>query len=697
MPSDVYNAVDSYNTTLSKLIDQHAPMKERTVTIRPSAPWYTDEIKIAKQLRRKLERKWRLSKLVIDRELYMNQCKRVTTKIDEARRKHYNGEILSNSKDQKALFCIVDKLLHQKSEPLLPSHDCPQELANRFADYFSNKILKIRSELESIKSEATNIHVNQNATPRPKKFLSDFPRTSEEEVLKLIKSSPSKSCALDPMPTWLLKDCTGVLLPVITKIVNLSLSSCTMPSQLKNAILSPLLKKISLDIEILKNFRPVSNLAFISKLIEKVVAARTMTQMIECHLHELLQSAYRKFHSTETALTKVQNDILHSLDRKYAILLVLLDLSAAFDTIDHEILLNILSSRLGITGNALAWFKSYLSQRYQTVSINGVKSVSQELKFGVPQGSVLGPILFTIYMLPLGDILRSYNVQFHQYADDTQLYLRFDPNSKCSTEDCKSVMQRCIEDVRKWMAQNMLKLNDDKTEVLLIGADVKSAYDFGSIHVGPNLIEPCKSARNIGVTFDSEMKLDSHIKNVTKQANYHIRNIGQIRKFLTKEAAEILVHSFISSRLDYCNALLYGIPLTTISKLQQVQNTAARVVTRTSKYDHITPVLKSLHWLPVSQRIQFKILLITFKCLNGLAPAYLVDLLERYCPVRNLRSQDELLLVIPKSRLKRYGDRAFYMAAPLLWNALPSTLRKATSVESFKSRLKTYLFKEAYG
>ena len=695
--TDVSEEVDQYNTILSQLVDKHAPVKERVVTIRPSAPWYTDEIKTEKHFRRKLERKWRSSKLTIDRELYMGQCKKVTKMIDEARRKHYNGEIMGCSNDQKALFGIVDKLLHRNSEPLLPSHDSPHELANRFADFFADKILKIRSDLEFIKSEKDDLHIPQKTTHKPKKLLNHFPRASEAEVLKLIKASPSKSCSLDPMPTWLLKDCIGALLPTITKIVNLSLSSCVMPSQLKNAILSPLLKKMSLDSEILKNFRPVSNLAFISKLIEKVVAARTMTQIVDCHLHELFQSAYRKYHSTETALARVQNDILQCLDGKSAILLVLLDLSAAFDTIDHEILLSILSSRLGITGNALAWFKSYLSQRFQTVNINGAKSVSQELKFGVPQGSVLGPILFTIYMLPLGDILRSHNVQFHQYADDTQLYLRFDPTSDCSTEDCKLVMQRCIEDVRKWMAQNMLKLNNDKTEVLLIGADSKSSCSFGSLQVGSDLIETSKTARNIGVIFDSEMKLETHVKNVAKNASYHIRNIGRIRKFLTKEAAEILVHAFISSRLDYCNALLYGIPITTLSKLQLVQNTAARVVTGTTKHEHITPVLKSLHWLPVIQRIQFKILLMTFKCLHGLAPAYLGELIEQYCPVRNLRSQDEQLLVVPKSRLRRYGDRAFYMAAPQLWNALPCALRKSSSVESFKTKLKTYLFKQVYG
>ncbi len=694
---DINQAVSQYNTILQELLDKHAPVIRRTVTVRPSAAWYNDAIKDAKRVRRQLERRWRRTKLTVYKEKYKEQCKIVIKLIEESRQKYYNAEVKSKAGDQKALFKVLDNLLHRKKESALPSHNSKADLANTFADFFVEKIEKIRSDL--------NLYINSNGLSQEneshlrKDFtikLQEFSEATEEEILKIIKSSASKSCDLDPIPTWLLKECTDALLPVITHIVNLSLSSCEMPKDYKEALLIPLLKKAILDSEILKNFRPVSNLAYLSKLIEKIVAARLLDHMTENELHEYFQSAYKKFHSTETALTKVQNDILTSLDNNYAVLLILLDLSAAFDTIDHKVLLELLHTRIGVCGKALQWFKSYLAERKQTILINGVRSECRDLKYGVPQGSVLGPILFTIYMLPLGDIIRKLGLNFHIYADDTQLYLSFAPSSSNSREACKEKMEQCVCKIREWMAQNFLKLNDDKTEVVLISSDKSLHKTFPPVKVGNEIISCSQDARNIGVIFDSKMNMESHVNNVSKIAHFHIRNIGRIRKFLTKEAAETLVHAFISSRLDYCNALLYGLPAHQISKLQKIQNTAARIVTNTRKFDHITPVLKALHWLPIYQRIKFKILLLTFKALHGCAPSYLVELITLYRPARSLRSEQECRLIVPKFKTHRFGERAFVNSAPSLWNALPNNIRNLTSVASFKKNLKTHLFREAY-
>ena len=218
----------------------------------------------------------------------------------------------------------------------------------------------------------------------------------------------------------------NVLLPILTQLINMSFEQGVMPGDLKKALIIPLLKKLGLDPEILKNFRPVSNLPFLSKLIECVSAKRLLDHMNLNHLHELFQSAYKKFHSTETALLRVQSDIHQALDEKKCVILILLDLSAAFDTIDHTILLERLQSHTGICGKALAWFKSYMQGRNQSVLINDKASSIWELLFGVPQGSVLGPLLFIIYTSPLGQLLRDLGISYHLYADDTQLYLTFD-------------------------------------------------------------------------------------------------------------------------------------------------------------------------------------------------------------------------------------------------------------------------------
>ena len=191
------------------------------------------------------------------------------------------------------------------------------------------------------------------------------------------------------------------------------------------------------------------------------------------------------------------------------------------------------------------------------------------------------------------------------------------------------------------------------------------------------------------------MIMESHISNVVRAASFHLRNISKIRKYLTLSSTEQLIHSFVTSRLDMCNSLLYGLPKKQIHRLQLLQNTAARIVTMSKKSNHITPILKNLHWLPVSHRINYKILLIVFKSLNGCAPSYVQDLLKLYVPLRNLRSGDKFLLREPKS-YHSWGDRSFRVAAPRLWNQLPLQIRLSSSVEIFKTKLKSHLMCDAF-
>ena len=230
-----------------------------------------------------------------------------------------------------------------------------------------------------------------------------------------------KTCELDPLPASLYSDCLPALLPFITDIINTSLKSGTVPDSFKSAIVRPLLKKHNLDPNELKNYRPISNLCFLSKLLEKVVLNQLNMHLSTNNLLNPFQSAYRQSHSTETALLHILNDLLLSTDSGKVSLLTLLDLSAAFDTIDHTILLTRLQHTFGISDTALSWFSSYLSDRKQTVLINDIYSQSAHLTCGVPQGSVLGPVLFTLYASPLSTIIESHSLKHHFYADDTQL------------------------------------------------------------------------------------------------------------------------------------------------------------------------------------------------------------------------------------------------------------------------------------
>jgi hypothetical protein len=375
-------------------------------------------------------------------------------------------------------------------------------------------------------------------------------------------------------------------------------------------------------------------------------------------------------------------------------LLIPLDLSAAFDTVYHKILLERLSSNYGIEGTALKWYKSYLTDRDQSVIINGKKSLPQPLNFCVPQGSILGPELFTKYAAPVAAIIRKYKLKYHVYADDTQLYILFDTDDLESSIKC---IELCIAEIRKWMAKNYLKFNDGKTELILLGSKHQlKQIPHPVIRIGNSAITCVDSVRNIGVQFDQKITMAEHVIKTCKSANFHLRNIGRVRKFLTQDATIKLVHAFISSKLDYGNALLSGIQDQLLQKLQRVQNSAARIVTKTSRYSHIKPILKMLHWLPIKQRIDFKVLLLAFKAQIGQAPNYISEMLKPYKPSKSLRSADKLLLCEPKINLQSYGNRSFSSVAPRLWNDLPMDIKQCKTVDSFKQKLKCHLFKIAY-
>ena len=641
----------------------YAPEKSLSVVERSSQPWINEEILAQKRIKRKRELQWRKSKSEVDRMAYRKECDILNNLIKKAKKQYFLHQIEQCEGDQKKLFRIVNSLLGHGKAVNLPRHSNPRELSKALDDFFVTKISNIRSDLLELESSASNLSFDlRSALVSSSTKLSKFSLCSVDDIQKVLKTSSKASCHLDPIPTSILHQ-LSCLVPVITNIVKQSLTAGHFPSQLKSAIVKPLLKKSTLDPEIFKNYRPVSNLSFISKVIEKVIANQLLKHMEENGLLEKMQSAYRSGHSTETALLRVQNDILKVVDgkKKKVVFLVLLDLSAAFDTVDHAILLSFLENYVGLSGSVLSMLESYLQGRTQCVSINNILSDLSELVYGVPQGSVLGPTIFCTYTIPLGAILRKHNMQFHLYADDTQLYCASEIDSCADT--MKSI-ESCISDIRSWMISSKLKINDDKTEFLVISSSHLSFHFDKQLTIGDATISQSSSCRNLGVMFDKHMKMDVQINNICRSTHFHLRNIGAIRHVLTESAAAQLIHSLVTSRFDYCNSLLYGLPDTQLDRLQRIQNIACRIVCQVPKAVHITPYLELQHWLPIKQRIVFKVLLLAYRAYSGMAPGYLCDLVCPKEPTRwSLRSDDKLDLQNPVTRLKTYGDRCFEFAA----------------------------------
>ena len=309
-----------------------------------------------------------------------------------------------------------------------------------------------------------------------------------------------------------------------------------------------------------------------------------------------------------------------------------------------------------------------LSAGPQRVVIGQATSVNYTCTTVVPQGSVLGPALFSLYVQPVGDVIIRHGVKFHHYADDLQLMHTFDLNPTSLSEAIQRP-QDCIMEIREWLTSNYLKVNDQKTEFLPIVPV--------SITVGGALIQAVDKVKNLGVYLDNHVnicQLSANTSEIVRCCYYHIHHIGQINKFLPRQTRERVVNALVTSRLHYCNILLYGTVDKNFARLQRLQNTAARLIMRVPKYSNITPVLKELHWMPVRERVCFKIMLLVHRAVNCRGPVYLRDLICIYTPTKALRSEGTKQLKRPKTNGKA-GDASFPAAAPDLWNRLPFSLR----------------------
>ena len=692
---DVNEIVSSVDDKLKKILDQHAP--EVTVRRRDTSNkshWMTFEILQQRRQRRALEKKWRLSRDENDRLLYQQKRDEVNKLIIATKRSYYAERINETRNKPKALFRVFAELSAAHTH-VLPKCDSDVELAEAFGAYFESKIQTIHDKLVF----ANSLHVprSEPAVSTPIcRTLNNFEVILPDVVANVILSSNNSSCIFDTLPTWLLKRCLPALLPYITAIFNCSITSSSVPVCFKKAVIKPLLKKSSLDSNELRNYRPVSNLPFLSKVFERCILKQIKEHLIVNSLFDKYQSAYREYHSTETLLIRLHDDILKGLDNGECVLLLLLDLSAAFDTLDHHILFSRLETYAGVSGPALQWLKSYISDRSQCVQIRSALSDVRHLKYGVPQGSVLGPLLFTIYMLPVGEILSSHGVSYQFFADDTQMYISCRKNAIYET---KSKLEDCINELSVWMRKSFLKLNADKSEFMIVHPRRLQVHSLPTLTVDGDLLHPESSIKDLGVMIDSILSVDNHINHLCKTLSYQIRLLSGVRKYIDNSCLQTLIAALFTSRLDYANALLVNAPAYQLDRLQRLQNTAARLLTLTHRYEHITPVLYTLHWLPVKYRIEYKIALTVFKVLSDRAPEYLKDLIVLKRSPRVLRSTSDFnmpVLKVPRSKTKSYGDRRFSVAAPLIWNRLPAELRATSNLKDFKRDLKTFYFQRAY-
>ena len=692
-PSDVDLMAALYDSTLTSILDRLIPLRTIVRRPRPSDPWFDHDCRQAKRVTRRLER------------AYAAACRRATTGVGSAtvadsakaawydQRRRYR-ELLQSKRS--SFWCDTveaDRASPQKLwktiDQLLGRGKLPASAAisvDDFSRFFADKVSAVRSKTAGAPEPSYT-------TVRPGASLSAFAAISVADVMAAIAKLPDKSSAADPLPVLQMKEVASELGPFLCELFNRSLSTGHFPVKFKEAFITPVIKKSDLDAADVGSYRPISNLSVISKLLERVVAKQLTGYLQSADLIPCLQSGFRPCHSTETATLRVLSDLLTAVDGGDVAALVLLDLSAAFDTVDHTILCRRLQSSFGVTGPVLRWFESYLYGRSQYVRRGAMKSIVTALVCGVPQGSVLGPILFILYTADLIGIVEQHGFCPHLYADDMQVYGSCRPSA---VADLQLRLSTCIDDVALWMRANRLQLNTNKTDLLWCST-ARRLYQLPStaLRVGSDFVQPSTSVRDLGIFIDADLTMRTQVRRTVAGSFAALRKLRSIRRSVPSSVYQTLVTALVLSRLDYGNATLIGIPASLRCHLQSVLNAAARSVAGLRRSDHITSTLASLHWLCASERIQFKLATLIFRSLHGLAPRYLADDLLRVADMSSrhrLRSAQAHRLEVPRMRLVTVGDRTFRAAGSRLWNSLPSDVVDCQTVDTFRRRLKHFIF-----
>ena len=696
---NVDHATNLYNCELSRLLNKHAPLIE--FQIREGQPdWLDTQCQKAKKHRRKCERLNKKENTEASRIAYATACKQAATVISLCRDAYYKDKLSLCKNDKKKTYSLVNHLMDKSTcSNAFPRNKEESVIAKEMKNHFHNKVQDIYSEIENSDSSGSPTRLpsfnGQN--------LHQFKCVDDQMLISVIGELSKKECELDPIPLKLLLKCLPELRKILLFIINVSLTEGHFPCILKEALIRPRVKDINGDLDNLNNYRPISNLPFLSKLLEKCVQKQLCSHLDKNNLHAEFQSGYRTNHSCETATLAMYNDLLCLTDAKSKVIILLLDLSAAFDTVCHKLLLGKLSENYGVSGSVLKWFASYLKDRSFFVKVMNSRSGQCFLRIGVPQGSILGPILFILYTKELEVIAKRHGFKIHLYADDTQIYIEFNPLYD-DYNDIENRIIKCFEEISLWMNQNKLKLNASKTKAMAVSSRYDLETDESSL-ISIKLstsetIECSYIVKSLGIYFDQHLTFDHQISDVVKICNMNLRNLWIIGSKLSFDLKKQLIHCLIFSKMDYCNGLYYKLPAYQLKRLQKLQNSCVRFLygNRIKKFDRITPFLKEAHFLPVKERINFKIGLMIFKSINNVVPNYLKEsiIMKGQLNISLRNENDYFLLESPAIPHLNQTDRGVFHAAPKIWNSLPYELRSLNDVNMFKKNLKTYLFNVAF-
>lgn len=679
--NNIDSKVEYMNFVVTACLDRHAPyVTASTKDNKKPAPWLTAEIRALMNERNMARRVWRRKRCSILHDRFKDLRNLVKTKIDTARNEYYTTT-LGNLNSRSEAWTTLRRLGLIKSK--FSSHSLHLSISQLNRHFVS--------------SGSTQVDVGHQLTPAPPSrstgelFDDDkfhFSNVLTETVLKAIFHSKSNATGLDGISIDEVRKGLPVLLPIIEHLFHFSLSHGVFPSQWKKSVVLPL-PKIKSPI-VCNDYRPISILCALSKCLEKLAADQISNYLEQRNLFDPYQSAYRRGHSTHTALIRVVDYCRHAIDKRKVVIMVSFDFSKAFDKVNHSILLMKLR-RLNFSSHALKFLHSYLTERRQAVKgVNGELSEWANTTRGVPQGSVLGPLLFIIYVSDLCKTLHECSYNF--YADDLQLMIECEPaNILRGIEK----VNRDVEAVCGWAEDNELQLNGGKTKVILIGS-TKYTHSFNlktlpQIKVQGIGVEYSTDLRILGVTLTNDLSWRKHINNATRRIYGTVCQLRRCRKLLPLQIRTQLVSTLVFPLIDYCCIIHLDLTDELTLLQQRALNSYIRFIYNVRKDEHITPYFNMLGWLKVDSRKMYTLGCMMYNVLKTDTLVYLRDKFrnKNQAGIRNTRLPSQNLIIKPCRT--QYYKKSFTFEGADLWNRLPVDIRNSESLMTFKIKLHNFL------
>lgn len=613
--------------------------------------------------------------------LYYKSLRNYVTSAIRSEKKSYIQHVLNISKNSpKKLWANLKKLnIHQTSKPSIPLNLCePNAINYHFINCLTTPVVD-KHLLQFYRN-----HLKEDLHNKPK-FT--FTQVTEAQLSQIIASLKSNAQGIDDINLKLLKLVAPYCIGSLTDVINNSLLQSMVPEVWKKSIIVPI-PKVS-NPSSLTELRPISVLPTMSKVLEKVIYDQLSLYANE-NILPSIQSGFKSCHSTNTALLKITNDIAKAMDQSEVTILILLDYSKAFDIINHELLLAKLYY-YGLSDSAINWFENYLSNRSQIVKAGGQLSNEMSITKGVPQGSILGPLLFTIFTSDLPAAL-SGNCSLHLYADDTQLY------KSCLPTDINETVLSIntdLQNIVKWSAANGLIINSSKTVALCIGLKVtreRACQSLNtSIMIGGSSVNFSACAKNLGVWFDSNLNFELHVTKLLQSAYIKFRPIYKFKHILPSNVKWSLVNTIILSHLNYCSAVYFSFLNAHFKhKLQMLQNSCLRFSFNVNYSDHVTPFYINLSILKLNEAFCCQFIMTVYNVLKSGKPLYLFNLLQQRSDIHSVNIRFKNMFNLPTHKTTKF-ECSFEYKAPSLLNKFHSTIFIDSGARNVKSNLKKQL------